>query len=339
MSTSVKHDTEQHEGGWLAQPEAGHRAEHNRPARASDQNDPPGAPWFKSGASRDVARRLVEQDRYIFVLLEVSQEHLGAESFALARKALAAQMALIPAGPAPILRADGRLEQQEIPAVYIDRLAVTNRQFQRFVEAGCYDRLELWPSEVWPSLMKFTDQSRQPGPSGWDRGRPPAHKADHPVVGICWHEAQAYAQWVGKRLPTAGEWQKVASWPEQLGGGCRYPWGDLFDPARGNFWASGRGDTVAVSAYPAGDTPNGIRQMAGNVWEWLDDPLDAIPCAPGETFEYWRPMRRIIGGAFDTYLASEATCDFVTGQGELDRRHNIGFRCAVSADMICGEPG
>jgi iron(II)-dependent oxidoreductase len=210
----------------------------------------------KGGSSRDVARRLIEQDRYIFVLLEVSQDLLDGASLAHARKALAAQMALIPGGSSPVVRSDGHLELREIPAVFFDRLAVTNRQYQRFVEAGCYDRLELWPSEVWPSLMKFTDRSGHPGPSGWDRGRPPSHKADHPVVGICWHEAQAYAQWVGKRLPTAEEWQKVAGWPEQLGGGSRYPWGDLFDPSRGNFWASGKGDTVAVSAYPNGDTPS-----------------------------------------------------------------------------------
>ena len=50
----------------------------------------------------------------------------------------------------------------------------------------------------------------------------------------------------------------------------RYPWGDLFDPTRANLWASGLGRTVAVDALPDGSTPNGIFQMCGNVWEWLD---------------------------------------------------------------------
>jgi iron(II)-dependent oxidoreductase len=130
--------------------------------------------------------------------------------------------------------------------------------------------------------------------------------------------------------------QKAGGWPEQLSGGdCnRYPWGDLFDPARTNIWASGIGRTVAVDSYPTGATPNGIFQMTGNVWEWLDDPLEAIPCTPGETLLPWKPMRRIIGGAFNTYFASEATCQFITGQGELDRTEKIGFRCAVSLEQL-----
>ena len=160
------------------------------------------------------------------------------------------------------------------------------------------------------------------------------------MVGICWYEATAYARWAGKRLPSAAEWQKAGGWPEHLGGGhcTRYPWGDLFDPGRANVRSSGIGGTVPVDALPSGDTPNGIRQMSGNVWEWLDDPLDAIPCRPGESFCPWKPMRRIVGGAFDTYLPGEATCHFVTGQGALDRRPNIGFRCALSTDRLREPP-
>ena len=112
---------------------------------------------------------------------------------------------------------------------------MTNRQFQRFVEAGGYDTLEIWPQEVWPSLMRFTDRTGRPGPRDWENGKFPAGKADHPVVGVCWYEAVAYARWVGKRLPTAAEWQKAGGWPEQLSGGAcnRYPWGDIFEPAPG----------------------------------------------------------------------------------------------------------
>ena len=85
------------------------------------------------------------------------------------------------------------------------------------------------------------------------------------MVGICWYEAMAYARWVGKRLPTAAEWQKAGGWPEQLSGGdCnRYPWGDLFDPERTNLWPSNIGRTVPVDAFPNGATPNGIFQMSG----------------------------------------------------------------------------
>lgn len=253
---------------------------------------------------------------------------------------LSEEMALIPSGLVRVMQCGGHLEAQQIEAFYLDRHCVTNLQFLHFVQAGCYDVLELWPQEIWPSLLKFTDQTGKPGPAGWQQGTFPANRADHPVVGVSWYEASAYAEWLGKRLPTAGEWQKAAGWPDQLSDGhcSRYPWGEIFDPSRANILASGIGSTAAVSSFPNGDTPNGIRQLIGNVWEWLIDPLVAIPGQPGETFETWRYMRRIVGGAFDTYLSSEATSQFVTGQPELDRRANIGFRCAISADALMARP-
>jgi iron(II)-dependent oxidoreductase len=245
-------------------------------------------------------------------------------------------MALVPFGQVVIARPSGTHEMVEVPAFLLDRCSVTNQQFARFVAAGCYDSLELWPREVLASLMQFTDRTGHPGPSGWSGGTFPAGKAQHPVAGISWHEAAAYARWTGKRLPTAAEWQKAGGWPEHLAGGhcTRYPWGDLFDPTRANLWHSALGDTAAVHEFSGGNTPNGIHQMSGNVWEWLEDPLDIIACRETETFRPFKPMRRIIGGAFDTYLLTEATCHFVTGQSEIERRDNVGFRCAVSVDRL-----
>jgi iron(II)-dependent oxidoreductase len=230
----------------------------------------------------------------------------------------------------------GVVEPTPIDAVYIDRFCVTNAQFQRFVQDGCYDALEIWPREIWPGLMRFVDATGQPGPRYWIDGGFPAEQANHPVVGVCWYEALAYARWAGKRLPTAAEWQKAAGWPEHLGGGActRYPWGDLFADGRANLWSSGVGHTVPVDDFPEGATPNGIYQMAGNVWHWLADPLETIPCRADQSFSPWKPMRRIVGGAFDTYLPAEAANQFVTGQAELDRRPNIGFRCALSVDRL-----
>ncbi len=250
--------------------------------------------------------------------------------------ALRRKMALIPKGTVAIVQCTGMLAQVTIEAFCLDRCAVTNREYQRFVDDGGYENLEIWPRAVWPSLMKFVDRSGRPSPRDWSGGRFPATKDDLPVVGVCWHEASAYALWVGKRLPTAAEWQKAAGWPEDLAGGFgnRYPWGDIFAPDRANLGMTGIGRTVPVREFAHGATINGIHQLCGNVWEWLDDPLVAIPASPDETFAPWQPMRRIAGGAFDTYLPAEATCHFITGQPELDRRHNIGFRCAVSCDRL-----
>ncbi len=286
-------------------------------------------PEPSGGEIRSMTVQLIGDDRYVFVLLEEAADVIDDREAAGAWKAIDAQMALIPGGVVPVVESSGALVPCELPAFYLDRYAVTNRQFQRFIRAGGYDKMELWPKEVWPSLMKFTDRTGKPGPRHWEQSAFPSGKADHPVVGISWFEALAYSRWVGKRLPTAAEWQKAGGWPEQLsGGGCnRYPWGDIFDPRRANLFSSGRGGTVAVHEYPEGSTPNGIYQMSGNVWEWLNEPLDAIPCEPPARLEAWTPLRRIVGGGFDTYFPAEATCQFITGQAELDRRANIGFRC------------
>jgi iron(II)-dependent oxidoreductase len=283
-----------------------------------------------------MARQLIAQERHAFVLLRQAAEQVSEQDAKLAWQALNNQMALIPAGNVPVILCDGSLAQVDLEGFYLDRCAVTNRQYQRFVQAGGYDELEIWPQEVWPSVARFTDRTGRPGPRDWDNGKFTPAKADHPVVSVCWYEAVAYARWVGKRLATAAEWQKAGGWPEQLSGGMcnRYPWGNMFEPNRTNLSATGLGQTVPVREFPAGATPNGIYQLSGNVWEWLDDPLETIPCHPGEYFQPWKPMRRIIGGAFNTYFPSEATCQYITGQGELDRRENIGFRCALALNQL-----
>lgn len=312
----------------------------NFPPRFAGQADAGARPNRANGEGPEIIKRLIQDDRYAFALLRETIEDISDDESRPAWDVLRRQMALVPAGTVELVLPDGTAESTDIPGFFLDRYAVTNRQFRKFVQSGGYDSLEIWPREVWPSVSRFTDRRGRPGPRTWDDGKYPPGQADHPVAGVCWYEAMAYARWVGKRLPTAAEWQKAGGWPEQLSGGnCnRFPWGDLFDPDRTNLWSSRVGHTVPVDAFPNGATPNGIFQMTGNVWEWLDDPLETIPSPEGATFLPWRPMRRIIGGAFNTYFTSESTCHFITGQGELDRLDNIGFRCAVSLDQLRSLP-
>jgi iron(II)-dependent oxidoreductase len=283
-----------------------------------------------------MVKRLIGEHRYAFVLLKEAIHEIGEEDARAAWHILRRQMALVPVGSITVVHSDHTCVSTEISAFFLDRYAVTNRQFQKFIEAGGYDALEIWPPEVWPSVVRFTDRTGQPGPRDWENRTFPPRLAHHPVVGICWYEAMAYARWVGKRIPTAAEWQKAGGWPDQLSGGScsRYPWGDLFEAERTNLAPAQIGGTLPVGAFPSGATPNGIFQMTGNVWEWLDDPLESIPCDADHSFVPWKPLRRIAGGAYNTYFPTEGTCHFITGQGEFDRRDNIGFRCAVSADHL-----
>jgi iron(II)-dependent oxidoreductase len=155
---------------------------------------------------------------------------------------------------------------QSVEAIYLDRYATTNADFERFVKAGGYNQEQLWPTEILPSVLQFVDTTGHPGPRFWSSGRAAPDKLDHPVVGVCWYEANAYAHWAGKRLPTAAEWQRAVTWftPQN-----KYPWGNVFDPVRANTWIAGPGDTVSVKKYESGCTPNGIYQLIGNVWEWV----------------------------------------------------------------------
>ena len=113
----------------------------------------------------------------------------------------------------------------------------------------------------------------------------------------------------------------------------RYPWGNAFDPRKANTWDSGIGDTVAVAALTAGSTPNGVRQLIGNVWEWVDAQFHPN-AETGVSVTLDQTMAEIRGGAFDTYFHSQATCQFRTGQPLLFRGPNVGFRCCVSGNTL-----
>lgn len=223
----------------------------------------------------------------------------------------------------------------DVEPFLLARHPITNAQFQKFVDFGGYEELELWPKDIWPHLIDFKDLTGNPGPRFWRRGRHDRRLADHPVVGVCFYEAMAYAAWAGFRLPTEAEWQMAASWRIRSEAHVlrRYPWGDALDTARCNIWASGVRNTVPVSAYEAGAAPNGVLQLCGNVWEWTASEFNV-------TDRHGRPiigdmlMKSVRGGAFDTYFASQATSFFRTGLAALARVHNTGFRCAMHMEEM-----
>jgi iron(II)-dependent oxidoreductase len=323
-----------------------HASPGEKPADVKTPVEPAGVSFMADAASDE---RLARELRYAGLLSRDAQENCDSKLLDAAWKSIENDMALVPAGHislGTLESPDHDVEQfvkvepkqpQFVQSYYLDRHTVRNRDFARFVANGGYDRMELWPEEIWPSVVQFVDQTGLPGPRFWSHGRPVRGKDDHPVVGVSWFEANAYAKWVGKRLPNAAEWEKAGSWPADLfgrGPRLRYPWGNAFDPSRSNTWTSGLATTVPVDHYPNGCTPNGIYQMIGNVWEWIEDRFLGPEVLDGFRVFFDQPMGETRGAAFDTYFEVQATCQFRTGQPLLARSANLGFRCAVSADAL-----
>jgi len=301
--------------------------------------------------------QMLNQGRYSLLLRPQLLSNLTASQQERARELLMENMTLVPVGEVVLGQIDelldeGHLDDDElltaaasvvpVEPYFIDRTTVTNQQYYEFVSAGGYAELAIWDREIWPAMIDFVDSTGQPGPRFWQHGKYAAGQENFPTVGVCWYEAAAFARWIGKRLPTDAEWVKAGAWPVQLSESTRiqrrYPWGNSMQAQRANFWASGPGHAVSVDEYPEGDSVGGVRQLIGNVWEWTAGWL-------GDEFEDDRrlvlpiPMRSIRGGAFDTYFEHQATCQFQSGENPVLRKHNIGFRCAVSVCDFGGIDG
>jgi iron(II)-dependent oxidoreductase len=305
-------------------------------------------PAFKPSDPPDemdpLVSQMLAQNRYTLLLRRQIAESLNQRQFEAASEALFDQTALAPEGAVVVegWRSDedqaSATRLVRVEAFYLDRFAVTNAHYQRFVEAGGYEDMALWDEEIWPGVLEFVDQTGEPGPRFWRNGEPPANKLNHPVVGVCWYEAAAYARWAGKRLPSDAEWVRAASWPIPVSEGRptqrKFPWGDAMDHDRANLWGTGLGDTVPVDAFPAGASVGQAYQLVGNVWEWTANNFTTWS-APPARLELPRALKSLRGGAFDTYFSNHAACQFQSGEAPLARKHNIGFRCVVSARELC----
>jgi len=259
-------------------------------------------------------------------------------------------MVLVPAGEFRMGSDDPDARDNEKPphtihmdAYYIDRTPLTNAEYKRFLDAN--------PKHPVPFVD--TDWAK---PYNWDsKSRSfPEGAADHPVVLVSWHDAMAYAEWAGKRLPTEAEWEKAARGTD----GRRYPWGDGFDPARCNtaagtgvralprsLWSrlfrrkeelalrpvAGRGTTPVGAYSPAGDSPYGVADMAGNVWEWTSSLYKEYPyqADDGREDPEASGTRVLRGGSWDNG-ARHARCSYRnTHDPDYYSLGLLGFRCVV----------
>ncbi|MFV2067669.1 MAG: formylglycine-generating enzyme family protein [Pirellulales bacterium] len=290
---------------------------------------------------------MLSEGRYALLLRPQVIDNLSDQHLNQTVVELQEAMAIVPRGQVVLGKIDdalndGRLDSDEIERhhgrvvdvepVFIDRYPVTNLEYQQFVDNGGYDEMAIWDEEVLPAMLDFVDRSGHPGPRRWNDGRFKRGKENHPVVGICWYEAIAYARWVGKRLPTDAEWCKAGCWPVTISPGNwlqrMYPWGNAFERARANVWGSGLDRIVAGDQFPEGMSVGGVYQLIGNVWEWMSGPFGS---AEDNSLALPMPMKSIRGGAFDSYFEKQMTCQFQSGESPISRKHNIGFRLALGA--------
>lgn len=185
----------------------------------------------------------------------------------------------------------------QLPAFEIMRAPVTNADYLRFVEEDGYRRRELWSDQGW----EWREREGWTAPLYWQRDggewtlrtmfdRRPL-PLDHPVWGISWYEAEAYARFIGKRLPTEIEWERAASWDGARK--RRYAWGDEQPSAERCNFGMERWGTTPVDAFAQGHSACGCLDMTGNVWEWT-----ASAFGPYEGFQPF-PYREYSAEWFD----------------------------------------
>ncbi|MCA9484502.1 MAG: SUMF1/EgtB/PvdO family nonheme iron enzyme [Nitrospina sp.] len=199
---------------------------------------------------------------------------------------------------------------------FIDRYEVTNKEYYIFTQA--------------------TD--RKP-PRTWKGPRYPEGEDQFPVHGVSFYDAAAYAEWVGKRLPSEAEWEKAARGETPR----RYPWGDQFDFNRANVSPSPRQKTgrglKPVGSFPGGASPYGAEDMIGNVWEWVHDYYEPYPENTWHSKEYEekkvvvRGMSYLGVGHFSKkdyvrVVAMKSRTAFREKLHPVIRRIDVGFRCA-----------
>jgi formylglycine-generating enzyme required for sulfatase activity len=215
-------------------------------------------------------------------------------------------MVLVPAGQFWMGSDEGDAEKPRhritLDSFYIDKHEVTNALYQKFMSATGRAAREYWNDS------KFNGSQQ-------------------PVVGVSWHDADAYCRWAGKRLPTEAEWEKAARGTD----GRKYPWGDEWDASRANSNESGHGRTVEVSSYPTGASPYGAHGMAGNVWEWIADWYDQDYYKRSPNRNPRGPdagtSRVLRGGSWD-FIPFNLRSTYRINDTPGARNNHIGFRCA-----------
>ncbi|MEU1126063.1 ergothioneine biosynthesis protein EgtB [Streptomyces sp. NPDC005899] len=230
----------------------------------------------------------------------------------------------------------------EVAAFHLDTAPVTCGAYRRFVEDGGYTDARWWAPAGWAMVREHGLSA----PLFWHRdagqwlrrrfGVTEPVPDDEPVLHVSWYEADAYARWAGRRLPTEPEWEKAARHDPVAGRSRRYPWGDEDPtPERANL-GQRHLRPAAAGAYAAGRSPSGAGQLIGDVWEWTSSDFLPYPgFAPFPYREYsevfFGPEHKVLRGG--SFAVDPVACRGTFRNWDLPVRRQIfaGFRTARDA--------
>lgn len=223
------------------------------------------------------------------------------------------------------------LHWAEVGGFAIDPFPVTVAAFRRFIEAGGYGQRRHWSADGW----SWKVENAVVVPRFWGEPEWEAYLVDnHPVVGVSFYEAEAYASFAGTRLPSEAEWERAAAGTD----GRTYPWGAEWIDGACGMRGTGPRSTVPIGVFPLNRSAEGVRDLVGCVWQWCADPFagwgpdgggDATSAPSDGAGAFGAEPRRVAkGGAWNT-LPWSVTCQSRNGYPRAARFSNLGFRCVV----------
>jgi ergothioneine biosynthesis protein EgtB len=221
----------------------------------------------------------------------------------------------------------------------IDIAPVSNREFMDFINDNGYGNSRYWLADGWDQMR----QENWSAPLYWECDssgvwmKKDFHglrkiDSDEPVTNISYYEADAYAKWAGKRLPTEAEWEKAASWNEDRQKKSMYPWGnDNPTPIHANLLESYLWGLSRIGTYPGGKSYYGCHQMIGDIWEWTASEYTLYPGFKSIFSEYtdkWAINQKVLrGGSFAT-PSKQIRNTYRNYFKPHERILFAGFRCA-----------
>ena len=217
----------------------------------------------------------------------------------------------------------------QIADYWLDQTPVTVAEYATFMVAGGYRNSQWWHPKGWAWVQKHNISQ----PLYWCNDAARGHT---PVCGVSWYEADAYACFVNKRLPTEAEWERAARWQPEQQQMQFYPWGEAaLTVSRGNFGGE-QGGVTPVGAYPAGRSATGCDDLLGNVWEWTDTWFEGYPeFVPypyqGYSQTYFDKAHRVLRGGSWATRPWALRSTFRNWYHPWVRQLFAGFRCARSA--------